>query len=240
MTAVEAGNDVKGSWWLAFRVIDEPGEVFRQLAARPRVLVPYLLIAVAGVVFAFGTPESVLRRQAERTADMLAQRAPERFTDAQRLEMLNNAASTVRRAAMAGSVIAVQAVSLLVVAGVLLLVFNAYGSEPLRYKDELAIATHAFVPQLLGMVLLVLLARFAGLEEMQLSLGFLFKEGFLHDLGVQFTPFGAWNVMLLGLGNQIRTGAKSLTGPLSIIVALWLLANLGFAALSSVFGGLAG
>jgi hypothetical protein len=240
MTGVETGNDVKGPWWLAFRVIDEPVEVFRQLAARPRALVPFFLIAIAGVVFAFGTPESVLRGQAERTADMLAERAPERFTEEQRLEMLENAASTVRRATMAGSVIAAQAVSLLVVAGVLLLVFNAYGSEPMRYKDELAITTHAFIPQLLGIVLLVLLARFAGLEEMQLSLGFLFKEGFLHDLGVQFTPFGAWNIVLLGLGNQIRTGAKSLTGPLGIVVTLWILVNLGFAALSSVFGGLAG
>lgn len=240
MTGIETGTDVKGPWWLAFRVIDEPVEVFRQLAARPRALVPFLLIAIAGLVFAFGTPESVLRRQAERTADMMAERAPERFTEAQRIETLDAAASPTRRAMMAGGVIAMQALSLLVVAGVLLLVFNAYGSEPIRYKDELAIVTHAFVPQLLGMVILVLLMRFGGLEEMQISLGFLFKEGFLHDLGTQFTPFGAWNVILLGLGNQIRLGAKSLTGPLSIVVALWLLVNLGLAAFSSALGGLAG
>jgi hypothetical protein len=240
MAGIETVNEVKGPWWLALRVIDEPVEVFRQLAVRPRVLVPFLLMVVAGAIFAFGTPQSTLRRQAERTADMLAERAPERFDEAQRLEMLDKAGSTVRRVTMAGSVIAVQAISVLVVAGVLLLVFNAYGSEPLRYKDELAITTHAFVPQLLGMVVLVLLARFAGFEDMQLSLGFLFKDGFLHDLGVQFTPFGAWNIVLLGLGNQIRTGAKSLSGPLSIVVVLWLLVNFGFAALSSVFGGLAG
>lgn len=240
MREVEAGDGVKGPWWLAFRVIDEPVEVFRQLAARPRALVPFALIAITGLVFAFGTPEAVLRRQAERTADMLAERSPEQFTDAQRIEMLDQAGSPTRRGIMAASVIVMQSLSLLVVAGVLLLVFNAYGSEPIRYKDELAIATHAFVPQLLGMVLLVLLARFAGLEDMQLSLGFLFEEGFLHDLGLQFTPFGAWNVILLGLGNQIRLGAKSLTGPLSIIVVLWILVNVGFALFSSALGGLAG
>ena len=240
MAGEEAVNEARGPWWLAFRVIDEPVEVFRQLARRPRVLVPFILIVVVGIGFSFGTPETVLRRQVERTANMLQERAPERFTEAQRLEMIENAGSVPRRLTMAGSVVVAQVITMFVVAGVLLLIFNAYGSEPLRYKDELAITTHAFIPQLLGMVLLVLLARFAGLEEMQLSLGFVFKEGFLHDLGVQFTPFGAWNIVLLALGNQIRTRTKSIGGPLAIIGVLWILVNFGFAALASVFGGLAG
>ena len=57
---------------------------------------------------------------------------------------------------------------------------------------------------------------------------------------MQFTPFGAWNIVLLALGNQIRTRTKSIGGPLAIIGVLWILVNFGFAALASVFGGLAG
>ncbi|MEE9534681.1 MAG: hypothetical protein V3W06_09680, partial [Acidimicrobiia bacterium] len=130
-----------------------------------------------------------------------------------------------------------------VVAAVLMLIFGAMGSEPIKFKDEFSIAAHAYVPQLLGALLIVLLMRFAGADESFLSLGFMFdQEGspFLHRLGNEFGLFGAWNVFLLALGNQIRTGGKGIGTPLAIVGGLWVLVNLGFAGLATVFGGMAG
>ena len=154
--------------------------------------------------------------------------------------MLAEAASPRNRSFIVGGYLVYGVVSLLLVAAVLLLVFRGFGPEPLAYTDELAIAAHAYVPQLLGAIILVLLGRFAGFEEMQLSLGFLFEDGFLRHLGTQFTPFGAWNVVLLALGNTIRTRTKSIWGPLTIVGGLWIMVNIGFAAVSSAMGGLLG
>ncbi len=235
-----ARSESRSPWWLALRVIDEPVEVFRQLASRPRALVPLFLILLTFLLVGFGTPESILRERAEERVRLLEERAPDRLTEERRIETLEGASSVTNRAFLTGGGTIVSILSLAVVAAVLLLVFNAYGSAPLKFKDEFAIAAHAFVPQLLGLVLILLLQRFAGFTDLQLSIGFLFDEGFLHHLGVQFTPFGAWNALLLAVGNQIRIGAKSLGGPLMIVGALWVLANLAFAGFSAAVGGLAG
>lgn len=232
--------EARGSWWLALRVIDEPVEVFQHLAQRPRALIPIILIAVTFVLVGVGTPDAILRERAQEQIRVLEQRAPDRLTEERRIEILEGAGSLTNRAMLTGGGTIVSLFSLVVVATVLLLVFNAYGSAPLKFKDEFAIAAHAFVPQLIGLVLIFVLQRFAGFTDLQLSLGFLFDEGFLHHLGVQFTPFGAWNALLLALGNQIRIGAKSFRGPLLIVGGLWVTANVALAGLSAAVGGLAG
>jgi hypothetical protein len=236
----QVAEATKGPWWLTLRVIDEPVTVFRQLAIRPRFWAPLVLIALVSLVAGFGAPDATLEMRAAQQAEVLQDRAPDRFTEAQRDEMIARAASSTNRLMITGGFLVYGVLSLLLVAAVLLVVFNGFGREPLSYKDELAIATHAYVPQLLGVVILVLLARFAGYEDMQLSLGFLFDEGFLRHLGTQFTPFGAWNVVLLALGNTIRADTKSIWGPLAIVGGLWVLVNIGFAAISAAMGGLAG
>jgi hypothetical protein len=218
------------------RVIDEPAQVFRALAHRPTVLVPIILLVLTAGIVAVGTPTSTLRSRAERQADIVEQRAPERMTAEDRAEMLQGAAGARNRAIIFGAGSIVGFVALLIVSAVLLLIFNAAGAQPLKFKDELAIATHAYVPQLLGAILIVVLARFASFEE-SLSLGFLVREGFLHNLGQQITLFGAWNVVLLALGNQIRAGMKGLGTPLLIVGGLWMLVNVGFAAIATAFGG---
>lgn len=240
MNEQQAVHETKGAWWLALRVIDEPVEVFRQLAVRPRFVAPLVLVAIVALVAGFGAPDATLEMRAAQQADVMQERAPDRFTAEQRDEMVARAASTTNRLMITGGFLVYGVLSLLLVAAVLLVIFNGFGREPLAYRDELAIVTHAYVPQLLGAVVLVLLARFAGYEDMQLSLGFLFDEGFMHHLGTQFTPFGAWNVVLLALGNKIRADIKSIWGPLTIVVGLWVLVNIGFAAISAAMGGLVG
>jgi hypothetical protein len=229
-------SDAKSPWWLAFRVIDEPAQVFRALAARPTVMVPIILLVITAGIVAVGTPASTLRSRAERQAEMMEQRAPDRFTEDDRAQMLEDAAGTRNRLIIfaAGAVIGV--IALMIVAAVLLLIFNAIGSQPVKFKDELAIATHAYMPQLLGAILMILLARFAAFDQ-PLSLGFLFREGFLHSLGQQITLFGVWNIILLALGNQIRAGLKGFGTPLAIVGGLWFVVILMFAGLGTAFGG---
>ncbi len=244
MTNATTPEQTWPAWKLALRVIDEPAEVFRQLAVRPQALIPIIMLVVTAAFVAVATPASVLQDRARQQVEALEERNPNLDDDAraQLRERVEGAASTTNRLIIfvAGSLIGV--ISLVIVAAVLQLIFGAQSAEALKFKDEFGIATHAYVPQLLGAVLLVLLAIF-GMENLRLTLGFLFDEEssrFLYNLGNQFTLFGAWNVYLLALGNQIRIGAKGIGGPLATVAGLWVVVNLAFAAVSSFFGGLAG
>lgn len=241
MSEANEQSDLKSPWWLALRVIDEPGAVFRQLAIKPVFVIPIILLVVTTAIVAAGMPSAMLREGAERQAEMMERRAPETFTEADRVEMLESASSTKNRALFIfgiGSIGSI--VVLLVVAAVFRLIFGAVGAEPLRFKDELAITTHAWMPQLFGGVLMVLLWRYAGFEE-TLSLGFLVPgEGFLHNFAAGITLFGLWTVYLLALGNQIRTRMKGIGTALTIVGGLYILVKLvaaGFTTLAMGLGG---
>ncbi len=232
-----------GTWWLALRVIDEPEAVFRQLVAQPRALVPIMLVVIVAAIVAVGLPGDNLREQARNQMEAAQERAPDRITDADVERRVERAAGPVTRGIIFVGQVAFMLIMLTVVAAVLMLIFGAMGSEPIKFKDEFAIAAHAYMPQLMGALLIMLLMRFAGADQFFLSLGFMFdQEGspFRHQLGNQFGLFGAWNVFLLALGNQIRTGGKGIGTPRAIVGGLWVLVNLVFAGLATVFGGRAG
>jgi hypothetical protein len=234
------------AWKLALRVIDEPAGVFRQLAGRPQVLVPIIMLIVTAGFVGIATPASTLESQGQRQVEAIERRNPN-MSDEQRAqiqERLAGAASVRNRVIIfvAGSLFGL--IALLVVAAVLQLIFGAQAAEAMKFKDELAIATHAYVPQLLGAVLLVALAIF-GMENVRLTLGSipLFEEdssSFVYNLANQFGLFGAWNIYLLALGNQIRIGAKGIGGPLAVVGGLWVVVNLAFATMSTMFGGFGG
>ncbi len=241
MTEHADGAGLKSPWWLAFRVLDEPATVFRQLAVKPVFVLPLIFVIITTAVVAAGMPEAMLREQAARQADIMERRAPDRFTEEDRTEMLENASSPQARLLYIfgiGSVGSI--VVLLIIAGVFRLIFGAVGSEPLTYRDELAITTHAWMPQLFGGVLMVLLWRYAGFTQ-TLSLGFLVPgEGFLHNFAAGITLFGVWTVFLLALGNQIRTQMKGMGTALTIVGGLYILTKLVSAGFTTLMSGLGG
>ena len=244
MTNATPTDQTWPAWKLALRVIDEPAEVFRQLAARPQVLVPIIMLIITAGFVGIATPASTLENQAQRQVQKFEERNPNLDENARtQLQQRVAGAARMRNRAIifvAGSLVGL--IALVVVAAVLQLIFGAQAAEALKFKDEFAIATHAYVPQLLGAVLLVVLAIF-GMENLRLTLGFLFEEdssSFLYNLANQFGVFGAWNIYLLALGNQIRIGAKGIGAPLAVVGGLWVVVNLAFAAMSMFFGGLGG
>lgn len=232
----------RSPWWLALRVIDEPGAVFRALAVRPRVLVPLVLIVVAVAIQMFTLPTATLERVVRQQMENVQARNPDRITDEQIDQRVARASSPAGRATGIVTQSLFWLIGLAAAAGILTLVFGAVGSEPLRFKDEMAIVSHAFVPQLIGFVLVPLLVRFGGFEQPNLSLGFLVdpESGLAYAFASQFGLFAVWNVILVALGNQIRTGAKAITGALTIVGVLWILKNVVMAAAISTLGGMAG
>jgi hypothetical protein len=152
-------------------------------------------------------------------------------------EQVEGASSMTGRLVAFGSGAVGGPIVLVIVAWVLMLIFGATSSDPLRFKDELAIVSHAYMVSIAGGLLTFILIAFAGLDDVRLSLGFLFDEEsspFLHRLTNHITLFGAWNVYLLALGNQIKTKAKGIGGALAIVGGLWIATKV----VGALFGGL--
>ena len=240
MTDVEnADAQPQSALWLVLRVFDEPVQVFKELAVRPRILLPAILLVIVTGVYAYGTPDAVLQEQTGNQMEAFQERG--QLTDEQIQERVDRAASPGSRALIFGAGAAGSLAAMAVVALVLMLIFGATGPDPIRFKTEFSVILHANVVGLAGAVLMVLLMRFAGINEPTLSLGFLFNEetnAFLYRFANLITLFGTWNMLLVALGNQILSKGKSFTGPLLIVGGLWLLVKVGFAALGGLgFGG---
>ena len=226
----------KSGVWLALRVFDEPTRVFRELAARPKWVVPVAAFLVAMTIFAFATPTDVLqdlaRQQLEAFGVGQGQLTPEQA------ERIDQAGNMQGRLLVLGPGFVIGIISFVIVAGVLTLIFGALSPEPLKFKHELAIVTHASMANVLGTVVIVVLMVLGLMSQPTLSLGFLFSQDespFLFNFANQITLFGMWNVFLLSLGNQIKTEAKGIGQALVIVGSLWLLTKLLFAALGAAF-----
>ena len=228
----------KSAVWLASRVFDEPVQVFTELAARPRALLPIILLVVVTAVVAFGTPDDILQDRARDQIEAVRERA--QLTDEQVQERVEGAASIRNRAMLMFGIGSVAGVAVLaLIAVVLMLIFGATGPEPIKFKTEFGILAHANLISLAGLVLMVILMRFGGIGDPQLSLGFLFGEEtspFLHRFARQITLFGTWHMLLVALGNKILSKAKGIGGPLVIVGGLWLLVKLVGAGLGGLFG----
>lgn len=229
----------KSPLWLAFRVFDEPTTVFKELAARPRALVPILCLVVAATFSAFAMPSRVLEEQVRTTYENLEESGRITAEDAQ--ERISNASGNGARLGILGAGAIGGPIMLAIAAWVLSLIFGATTADPLRFKEELAIVSHAYMISIAGGVLVVALMAFAGMDEVQLSLGFLFDEDsspFLHRFTNQINVFGAWNVYLLALGNQVKTKAKGIGGALTIVGGLWLAMKVVGALMAGFFLGM--
>jgi len=231
----------KSPLWLAFRVFDEPTAVFKELAARPRALVPIVCLIASATLTAVAFPSRVMEEQARASLEPLQESG--RLTAEQVEERLDNAAGTTARLTVLGAGAVGGPLLLALTALVLMLIFGATSADPLRFKDEFAIVSHAYMISIAGGVLTVLLLAFAGLDEVRISLGFLFDKDsspFLYRFTNQINFFGAWNVYVLALGNQVKTRAKGIGGALAIVGGLWLALKVVGALMGGFIAGLGG
>ncbi len=241
-TAAEAAPP-KSALWLALRVIDEPGRVFDELRVRPRSLVPILLVVLVMFAVAFGIPSEVLKSTTDRQFAATEQRAPGSIPPEMRERTLARVTSVSGRLLVAGAGVAGSLVSLVLTSGVLMLIFRGVSGTAIRFNDEWAIASHAFLPQTIGAVVTLAAIAMFGDPEFRVSLGFLVStetSRFLHNFANQITFFGAWNVYLLALGNQIKVRDRSIATPLAIVAGLWLAVSLTGAAVATAFASFTG
>jgi Yip1 domain len=240
---VATDTPAKSPWWLVLRVLDEPGTVFQELAARPRALIPVILYLVVAFGTIVGMPASVMRSATDAQFQKIEQSHPGAITPDVRERAMARAGSPVARATGFAIAAVFGLLMLAVVAAVLRGVFNGIAAEPISFRQEWAITTHAYVPQILGMVATLVAIVLLKDIQFRFSLGLLFNPdsgGFVYRLANQFTLFGAWNVYLLALGNQVKARGKSIASPLMIVGGLWVVVNLVWAGAQTAMGGMLG
>jgi hypothetical protein len=222
----------------------EPRPVFEDLAAKPRFLVPLILLTVLSTVYlaAFAKVigfEDLTRRQLEsnpRTAQLPAE---------QRERAIEQGAKFAAPMAYAGGIVGITLVSLLV-AGVLLGCMNLAGGAKLRYSQAFSITCYSWLPsgiaQVLALIILFLKdpADFDLQHPLPLNVGaFLDRAsvgGFVHSLASSIDLFSIWIILLMALGFSTAAKKMSFGKALGLVLLPWG----GWVLLKSALAGITG
>jgi hypothetical protein len=221
------------------RVFDEPGMVFNEITARPRIGAPMLAIILVFFLRAFAMPDAVLRKETSVGLDAAAKFAPAAITPEIRQRALDKATTWVNRTqgAVFGSLGVI--VFVLIGAAIFQGLFSLAGAD-VTYKQELSIVLYACAPVLLGIVVILALTPVTQSSTFNVGLGFAVStetSPYLHALMAQFTIFTMWQLYLLALGNQIQRKAKTIGGSLTLVGGLWFVFALLGAWIGAKFGG---
>jgi len=200
------------------------------LIRRPRFLPALLLVTIIGMgvmVLAMqrGVIEQFMRHKMENSPRMEQVPAERRE---QAIEMWVKVSSYM----FLGGAVVGPTLGLLATSGFFLLISNVILGARARFKQLLAIVSHAWVPHaVLGLLgIPILLAKEPDTIDMQnivalSNLGFLFdsaQQPEKYAMASGFDLFSFWVIALLGIGISLLTG-KSKAAVLPVIVVPWLL-----------------
>ncbi len=207
-----------------------PGSTMEDLCRRPRFLPAFLLVIIIGVgVMALamqrGVIEQFMRHKMENNPRM--EQIP-----AERREQAIEMSVKVSSYLFVGGAVVVPTLILLGTSGFFLLISNVVFGAKARFKQLLAIVSHAWVPHaIVGLLSIpILLAKEPDTIDMQnivalSNLSFLFdsaEQPKLYAAASGFDLFSFWVIGLLAIGLSRLTG-KSKVAVLPAIVAPWLL-----------------
>jgi hypothetical protein len=215
-----------------------PDETFRDIALKPNVLVPLLIILVistiSGIVLAPRLDFESLRPQMAAKNPNLA---PE---DLDRMVKMAGAVGKVSSYASPLLVI----LSFVIIAAVLLLVFRLFGGEG-TFRQAFSIVTYAWIPRVIqGLILTVIIAIKGTADVNDIPTLVRSNPAFLVDMTDHpvlfsflstFDVFTIWTIVLLIIGFAYMsrfTRARSAT----IILSIWAfitIVKLGFAAIGA-------
>jgi hypothetical protein len=244
--AIETGPQGMGEISRLTGVFFEPTKTFADIAARPKWIVPLVLVLLASLAFVTVISnrigwEQVVRQQIEgRMAQMSQQQreAVERSMDMQ---------VKIASVAAYATPLVFFPLGLLAVAGILLGITNGLMSAGIRLKQIYAILCYSALPSLLSTALAIVVVFIKNPEEFNIQNPTGFNPGaymdpqttnkFVHSLATSLDVFAIWMVLLIAVGLKAAAGKKlSFGGALTAIVLPWGVWVLGKAALSGIFG----
>jgi Yip1 domain len=216
-----------------------PGSTFEAIARRPTWIPPVVLwtilsVAIAAVLVPRIDYEKLTRRAMEKRGQTVSE---------DRLQSIVEQQKKIGGAFTYAISACTPVVITLLVAAVLLGSFKAFGWE-LTFKQSLGAAAHAFLPGMVGAILLlVLLPRRETVDPsaigdlLRSNLGFLVERDSakaLHSLLGSLDLFSIWSLVLFSIGYsaaaKIRRGQAA-----AVVVSLWAVFVLARAGLAAVF-----
>lgn len=212
----DGGLSVRG----LFEVFYSPSRLFTALKKRPKVLVPYLALAVLTVVFMAGILD--LMWQYVSTRPEFLERFPGGDVPAQ--------AEPFIKWSMAGAGIVAMILSPLLAASVTMFFGSVVMAGRARFKQLLSVVLYGEIIYAVGQLVHMALMLAKGSMEVSLSLGIL-----VIDQGMQSTPFVAlskfslffiWEIIVAGIGFSIIYGFPRNKGILLAVLSLGLLSAL--------------
>lgn len=223
-------------------VLFSPGETFRDIARRPDIVGPLLLL----VIFGFIATALILPRfdfeamNAQQAAAVKKQNPNMSDDDIERMTRFGNASAKV----LAWASPLLQLAWFALVAGVLLLAFRMFGGEG-TFKQAYSVTLYSWVPRLLQSIVMVIVVLARGtVDPMSMATVVKSNPAFLVDMSEQpvlfsllssFDLFALWSLVLFIIG--FAAVAKTSKGKAAaIVVSLWLVTvaiKIGFAALNA-------
>lgn len=220
-----------------------PAETFRDIARKPDILVPLILIVLIGYASTFIVLpkmdwDAIVAQQAEA---MQKQNPNLSDSDVERMGKITRSAGTV----MAYVMPLVMIVWYVIVAGVLLLIFRLFGGEG-TFKQAFSTTLYAWMPMVLAAIIgtVVIAARGDLVDPTTMATLVKSNPAFLVDPKEQaalfamlssFDIFTFWTLALLiiGFATMSRTSKGKAAG---IVLPLWIVLvviKVGFAALGA-------
>lgn len=223
-------------------VLFAPAETFADIARRPDVLAPLVLLLAIGYVTTFIVMpmmdwDSIVAAQTEQ---MQAKNPNISDADAERMARMTRSMGQVM--GYIGPLLG--AILWLIIAGVLLLAFRLMGGEG-NFKQAFSATLYSWIPLTIFSILMTIVARARGsFDPMQAATLVKSNPAFLVDMKEQpvlfallssFDLFTIWTVILLIFGfAALARFSKAKSA--AIIISLWLImivAKAGFAALGA-------
>jgi hypothetical protein len=225
-------------------VFFEPKKAFTDIAARPRWIVPAVLILLVSLTL------TILYTQRGGWRVMMQQRMDEssrsaQLTAEQREQQIEVGAKFAAMSVYITPVII--AVMFLIVAGVLTGITAGILSAPIRFKQVFAIVCYANLVGIISGLLTIIVMQLKNLADFNLSNPLMFNPGafmdpktsskFLYSLATSLDLFSFWIMLLMATGLKAAAGKKLSFGGAFFAVALpWAVYVLGKSALAGVFG----
>ncbi len=232
----------------AERVIDtfvSPSKTFTDIQRNAGWWVPFLIIAVVSLGFIFAIDKKIgweQIMQSEIAKNPTAQERLDKLPPEQRDNALQLQLKITRVFAYANPVVVL--FIYLIVAAILLAVFNFGFGAQLRYMTSMAIVTYASLPSLLS-ALLGIIVLFAGVDPEAFNIrnpvatnpAYVMdptKNKFLYGVVSAFDVITLWVIFLMAVGVSLNSKVKKSTAFLAIFI-LFLLFKIGGAAFGAAF-----
>jgi len=226
-------------------VFFEPAKTFEDVAARPRWLVPLLLVIFMTVVYMVTFSqrigwERMMRQRFESTS------AGAQLTEEQKEQRVAMAARFAPIGGFAGALVGLP-VTYLLESAILLGIVAGMLSAPVKFKQVFAVVCYSGLLALISVPLSIAVMFLKNPDDFNMQNPLMFNPGafldplsgskFMYSLASSLDLFSFWAIFLVATGLKAAGGRRlSFGGALMAVIAPWAIYVLGKSALAGVFG----